>query len=152
MKKTCFVILAAAIFFLAGVSDMLDGIIARRFNLISELGKILDPLADKLMIATVFFCLTVKEIIPVWLVLIIAAKEFCMLLGGFKLHKEAAGIFSSNSIGKFSTFFLTSGGLLFLVFPNLDIIYKNVYSALAALLIIISFLSYFKAYQKVKKS
>ncbi|MBR2181146.1 MAG: CDP-alcohol phosphatidyltransferase family protein, partial [Oscillospiraceae bacterium] len=59
---------AAGVYALAGITDVLDGIIARKFNLITKLGKILDPLADKMMTITVFVCISIAGLIPWWII------------------------------------------------------------------------------------
>lgn len=80
--------LAAAIFLAACLTDVLDGIIARRFNMITDLGKILDPLADKGMQLTVLISLAVCERMPRAAVYMILAKELLMCLGGCFLYKK----------------------------------------------------------------
>lgn len=72
----------------SGLTDILDGVIARRFNMISDLGKILDPLADKLTQASVLICLSISHpgLIPV--VLLLFVKEICQLIGAILLFKR----------------------------------------------------------------
>lgn len=100
---------AIAVYALAAFTDFLDGFLARRYKLMTELGKILDPLGDKLMTIAVLTCITIDGLIPVWAVLVAAAKEALMAIGGFLLHRKADGrIPPSNILGKASTvvFFL----------------------------------------------
>ncbi len=96
-------LVAAIIFFAAGLSDMLDGHIARKFNLTTELGKIIDPLADKLMqmCAVVMLALEFHELI--WLLVLLCAKEVAMIIGGFKLIKDKKEIMPSKWYGKLNT-------------------------------------------------
>ena len=99
----------ALVYALASFSDFLDGFLARKFKASSTLGKILDPLGDKLMTITVMVCITIDGIIPVWSVLIVGIKEVLMASGGFVMHKAArVDIPPSNLLGKSSTvvFFL----------------------------------------------
>ena len=100
-------------FLLAGLTDILDGWIARRYNLITDVGKLMDPLADKLMGITVMFSMAVgTEQIPAvmpWVVLIvILSKELLMMLGGlFMLGKQI--VVYSKPIGKAAQALLTAG-------------------------------------------
>ena len=73
---------AMIVFILAAVTDVLDGYIARRFHLITSFGKLMDPLADKLMTLSALVCLTVTGYVPLWLVIIEGAKECFMVIGG----------------------------------------------------------------------
>jgi len=95
---------AFVVFFIAGVTDVLDGYIARKYDMITDLGKVLDPLADKLMLMTVLFCLASTELIPVWVLTLIIIKELIMVYGGIRLYfsKEQV-IIPSNKYGKLAT-------------------------------------------------
>ena len=72
---------ALIVFVLAGVSDAIDGFIARVFDQKSLLGAILDPIADKILLVTAFIVLAVKEFIPPWLTVIVISRDFLILLG-----------------------------------------------------------------------
>ena len=67
MKAAAFKVAAAAVYAVASFTDFLDGFIARKYGLISNMGKILDPVGDKLMTLAVLTCITVDGVIPVWL-------------------------------------------------------------------------------------
>ena len=100
---------AALIYAVAAFSDFLDGFLARRLEASSTLGKVLDPLGDKLMTISAMACITIDGIIPIWAVLVAGIKEIMMAIGGYVVHKVAnAEIPASNIIGKASTvmFFL----------------------------------------------
>lgn len=90
------------IFMIAGITDVTDGYIARRYNLVTKLGVVLDPLADKLMLLTVLSCLVVENYIPLWILLIVAAKDIFMIIAGIFLYKKDTFI-PSNYFGKIST-------------------------------------------------
>ena len=96
---------ALLIFLSAGLTDVIDGFLARRFNWITNLGKILDPFADKLMQCTVLICMWIKNLIPGWLVIPFILKEFLMLLGGLLIIKKRQIVVVSNIFGKMTVVF-----------------------------------------------
>ena len=91
---------------LAGITDYLDGQIARRMGQISTLGKLLDPFADRLYILAVLVGLTLREIIPLWLVVIILARDAMMLIQIFILRRNGYGPLPVHFLGKAATFCL----------------------------------------------
>lgn len=92
----------ALIFVLAGVTDIIDGFIARRFNMITNFGMIYDPFADKLMQITAIVCLAMMKIIPKWLLVIVIAKEATMIVIGGILYLRKI-VVRSNWYGKAAT-------------------------------------------------
>lgn len=92
------------IFLFAGITDMLDGYIARRYNLITKWGQAMDPLADKLMQMTVLICFTIKRFIPIWITVVVGVKEVLMVTGGLILyHKMGKIVIPANKYGKQAT-------------------------------------------------
>ncbi|MBR5543719.1 MAG: CDP-alcohol phosphatidyltransferase family protein [Oscillospiraceae bacterium] len=147
---------AAIIYAVAGITDVLDGIIARKFNLITKLGKILDPLADKMMTITVFVCITFVGLIPWWSIALIFAKDVLLVLGGVKLYREMSAVFQSNILGKLATVFLVIGGVLILLFETLiPPLIKTAFAYMAVLISFCAFFSYlyqYCTYRKKRKS
>lgn len=95
---------ASCVYGLASITDFLDGHIARKYDLITNLGRVLDPLGDKMMTLSVIICITIDRLIPLWVICVVAFKEMLMGVGGLIIHKKAcADIPSSNYIGKAST-------------------------------------------------
>lgn len=92
-------------YILASITDVLDGYIARKYNLITKLGKILDPMADKLLQFSALVGLWVMNIIPFWITLIFFLKEVFMGLGALKLLKNKDVVVPSKWFGKLSTVF-----------------------------------------------
>ncbi len=95
--------LAAGILVVSGLTDTVDGAIARKFNMITQLGKILDPLADKLTLASVIAALWIKKPHLWWLCGLLILKELLMLIGGLKLHTSKVTIEGSKWFGKLAT-------------------------------------------------
>ena len=95
--------IAAFIFLtLSALTDVLDGFIARKFNFITNLGKVLDPLADKTTLVSILVALAVNNVIPMWILIIVAIKEFLMIaVSSFLYGKEF--VVSSKWYGKLAT-------------------------------------------------
>ena len=95
---------ALALFVIASLTDLLDGKIARKYNLVTNFGKFMDPLADKLLVCAAMICLVETGMIPSWVVIIIISREF--IISGFRLIASDNGIVIAASYwGKFKTVF-----------------------------------------------
>lgn len=90
------------ILLIAGITDFLDGFIARRFNLVTKWGKILDPLVDKLLQISVLFVLTSAKLIPLWIIIVVFLKEFLMIIGSGVLYKKKI-VVQASWYGKVTT-------------------------------------------------
>lgn len=96
--------IALAIFIIASLTDLLDGKIARKYNLVTNFGKFMDPLADKLLVCSAMICLVSINLIPAWIVIVIIAREF--IISGFRLIASDNGVVIAASYwGKFKTVF-----------------------------------------------
>ena len=95
---------AVAMLAFSGLSDLFDGLIARKFNQVTELGKMLDPVADKLTQATIAVCLAVKHPILIPILLVFVFKELGMLVGGCILLKKKKRPCAAKWYGKVATF------------------------------------------------
>jgi CDP-diacylglycerol--glycerol-3-phosphate 3-phosphatidyltransferase len=82
--------IAAVIFIIAALTDLLDGYIARKNNLVTNFGKFMDPIADKLLVSSALICFVELELLPAWIVIIIIAREF--IISGFRLIASDNGI------------------------------------------------------------
>lgn len=95
-------LLPFSIFILAGITDMLDGYIARKNSTVTKLGKLLDPLADKFMLLSVLFVLTDRKLIPVWIIIVVLVKELFLIVGSGVLYRKNI-ITEASWYGKLST-------------------------------------------------
>lgn len=98
-------ILAFVFFTISGITDIADGFIARKFNLISNFGKLMDPLADKLTQIATLASLVFTDIIPVWILLVVFLKEFIMICGASFLYGKDVVVYS-KWYGKLATVLL----------------------------------------------
>jgi len=95
-------ILALIFFIISGLTDILDGFIARKFNFITDFGKLIDPLADKLTQIATLISIVIKELIPYWILIVILLKEVIMICGASFLYGKST-VVSSKWFGKLST-------------------------------------------------
>ena len=127
------------IFLLAGITDVLDGYIARKYNIVTKWGQIMDPLADKLMQLTVLVCFTIKRFIPLWIIIIYGIKEFSMILGGIFLYtRKDKMVLPANAYGKIATvvFYIS------ILSVALDFIYARLLIIIAVLFALYAFIQY----------
>ena len=102
---------AAALFIIASLTDMLDGKIARKYDLVTNFGKFMDPLADKLLVCSALICMIELRELPAWMVIIIISREF--IISGFRLVASDNGVVIAASYwGKFKTTFQMIGVVL----------------------------------------
>lgn len=134
---------AAALFVIASVTDFLDGNIARKHNLVTNFGKFMDPLADKLLVCSAMICLTANGKLAAWIVIVIISREF--IISGFRLVASDNGVVIAASYwGKFKTTFQ----MVMIVMLILDIdneIYRMCATAvtyIALILTIVSLIDY----------
>ena len=133
------------IFLLAGITDVLDGYIARKYNLVTKWGIVLDPLADKLMLITVLTCLVTANFIPLWILIVVVIKELLMIIAGGILYNKNT-LIPSNLYGKVATclFYLSIFIISFNVKAGDYLLYIAVVST------IIAFINYLSLYIKGK--
>lgn len=140
----------------SGLTDILDGFIARKFNFITNFGKLIDPLADKATQVSVLASLTFKGIVPLWILLIVFLKEFIMVSGASFLYGKKL-VVSSRWYGKLATvlFYVAIVSSLFIEYWNTHInptsplvSFDNYIYYLAILTTIFSLIMYFKQFYK----
>lgn len=140
--------IAAAIFIVASLTDLLDGKIARKYNLVTNFGKFMDPLADKLLVCSAMICLIQTGQLAAWIVVIIIAREF--IISGFRLIASDNGVVIAASYwGKFKTTFqMVSVVLLILDIPALAFV-TTICVWIALLLTIVSLVDYIYKNHKI---
>ena len=94
---------AIAVFILAGITDVVDGFLARKFCWITNIGKVLDPFADKLMQCMVLACTFYKGLVPLWLLAFVVVKELFLITGSIFLFKNKHIVVKSSWYGKVAT-------------------------------------------------
>ncbi len=139
---------ALALFVIASLTDFADGYIARKYNLITNFGKFMDPLADKILTVSGMICLIELGRIPSWIVVIIVAREF--IISGFRLIAAENGVvIAANYWGKFKTTFQMFMIILMIMnIPQLQIV-TNIVMWIALALTIISLVTYINANKQI---
>jgi len=131
------------VFILAGVTDVVDGFLARRFNWITNVGKLLDPLADKLMQIAAICCLYIKELIPLWLILTIILKEFLMIAGATLILKKGNFYVQSDWYGKLGTTVFYAVVIIITLIRNKHSAVSNILSVVLFALTVFTFIMYY---------
>lgn len=141
-------LLAALIFIVASFTDLLDGKIARKYNLVTNFGKFMDPLADKLLVCSALICLIELGNLPAWMVIVIISREF--IISGFRLVASDQGIVIAASYwGKFKTVFqMVSVVLLIGDIPALSLV-TALFVWAALILTVVSLIDYIWKNHKV---
>lgn len=113
-------IMAFVFFTISGITDVADGFIARKFNFITNFGKLMDPLADKLTQISTLASLVLVGIIPIWILIIVLVKEFIMIVGASFLYGKDVVVYS-KWYGKLATVLFYLAIVLSLIFREFNI-------------------------------
>lgn len=135
------------LFLLGGLTDILDGYIARKFDLITSWGKLADPLADKLMQITALTLLTMQNKIPLFVLLIVIVKETFMGIGGVLLYKQKNYVVSANWYGKLATVVFYFA----IVMSLFKVPYNDILIFIAVIMTLFAFFMYLNNYIKIRK-
>ena len=140
-------ILGIVLFTISGITDVLDGFIARKFNLISNFGKLIDPLADKLTQIAVLMALVYTKIIPLWILVIVIVKELIMVIGASFLYGKDL-VVSSKWYGKVATvlFYLAIASSLLIRQFNFNYYFDIIIYYMALVMTIFSLVMYFREF------
>lgn len=135
-------ILAGYVLLLSGVTDIADGFIARRFHMISDFGKVLDPIADKLTQGTMLFCLFTRfhwMLVPLALMLV---KELYMGISGVLVIKRTGTVFGANWHGKVATCLLYAMMIVHIVYYDISALASNLLIASSVVMMVVSMILY----------
>lgn len=138
---------AILVFALAGITDVLDGWVARRFKMESDIGKLLDPLADKMMTLCVVGVLAYAGHLPSWIIIVFAVKEIVMIIGSSILYRKEI-IVQSNVFGKLATVFFYAAVFILYFSPGVGVIVMF----FAAAVSVLSLLNYVVVYKRQGRS
>jgi cardiolipin synthase len=150
-------LIGVVLFIIAGFTDVLDGLIARRFNMVTSWGKFADPMADKFMQVTALVILAMKGIIPLAIIIIVVAKEVLIAIGSIMLYEKDDIVVTSNWYGKLATVVFYLAIVMAIIFrinnlksPYTDI-FVNTFMVIAVLASLFALLMYFLTYRKIHK-
>ena len=142
---------AVAIIVISGLTDVADGIIARKFNRVSDFGKILDPIADKLTQITVICCIATR-ILHVWLLVgMFAVKEIVMMAMGMIAIKKHDSVNSAKWYGKANTVILYAAMILYMIFPEMNYLFSDIVITVCAVSLVLSLGLYIRFYNRLFK-
>lgn len=136
-------VLAGCVLILSGITDVVDGFIARRFNMISDLGKILDPVADKLTQGVMMICLFLRYRIIVIPFALLVVKELFMVISGILVIKKTGKVCGADWHGKVATFMLYIMMALHIFWVDITPIISAVSVIMTSVVMAISLILYF---------
>ncbi len=133
--------IAAILFLFSGITDIVDGWIARRYNMITDVGSVYDPFVDKLMQITSVVCLAVKDVVPIWIICVVAVKELSMIAAGIVLYIKKI-VVHSNWYGKAATVIFYAIILALIIFPDIGDAIKTSLLAVLVIVMVMAALGY----------
>ena len=142
---------AAAIVLASGLTDFLDGFIARTFDMVTEFGKLIDPMADKLTQAALIFVLIVKIKYMFLLMILFVIMQLFMLVAGLAMLKKAKRLDGSKWFGKVSTMVFYAVMLVLVALPKLEQSIINVLLLICGTFLALSFALYAREYVRMYK-
>ncbi len=143
---------AISVLILSGITDIADGYIARKFNMVSDFGKILDPVADKATQGCLLFCLMVKYSLVLPVVILFFIREITMILMGYMIIRRNNSVHSARWYGKANTVMVYSTAFLLILFPNIPTAIANTLLCLCGLTMAASLILYAIFYRKQLKN
>lgn len=139
-------VIAGAIMAVSCLTDMIDGKIARRYNMITTLGKILDPLADKITQFTLTLCLSLEHPVLMPVLALFVVKELFQLIMGILHLRKGQMLPGALMAGKVCTTVLFVSLIALVLFPRIDPMAVNLIAFVDAVFLAVSFVSYIRAY------
>ncbi len=144
--------ISAIVVLLSSLTDCFDGLIARKCNMITELGKVLDPVADKLMQAAMLLVLLIKIDWMIWIVVLFIIKEAFMFFAGLFMLKKGRKLDGAKWYGKVSTAVLYVVMIIIIAMPNIGNGIMQCLMTISAILLALSFIMYALEYVKMYRS
>lgn len=146
-------IIAVIFLILSGITDVLDGYIARKFNFITDFGKLFDPLADKLTQISTLVVLVIQNIIPTWILIVVIIKELLMIAGATFLYDKNT-VIGSRWYGKAATvvFYIAIFASMINKQFALNYTFDMLLYYIALILTLFALIMYFKTFLKLKKT
>lgn len=138
-------LLSASIFILASITDVLDGYIARKYNLTTKWGQLMDPLADKLMQISAIVSMVISDMIPIWFIIVAALKEGLMIAGSAFLAAKKTYV-QANIFGKLNTVVLFVALCLFMIYPSINRVAETIILGASIALSIFAMITYTYSY------
>ncbi len=146
------VIYAAALFILAALTDILDGYIARKYNQITDFGKLADPLADKMMQVAAIACLAIYQRISAWIFYVFLIKELLMVVGSATLLKKSKFVVYSKWSGKIATVVLFLCIIVIMLSPGLNKGVATIMMCVCIVFTLVALFNYLQMYLNVKEN
>lgn len=144
------ILYASLVFVLAGITDFLDGYIARAYNMVTKWGVAMDPLADKLMQLTVLVCFTSKAYLPIWVIIIVGVKELLMIIGALFLYCNVdKTVIPANKFGKIATIAFYVAILSIAI--NINSTLSFILVICAVILTLVAFINYVLGFKNIRK-
>ena len=143
--------LTGIVVIISALTDIVDGFIARRFNMITDLGKFLDPVADKLTQGAMIICIATKNWWVVFLLVVMLVREILMFLWGYVYFKKHDKVNSSRWYGKLSTVVVFLTMFVLFAFPSLNPVIIGVLIACCGLVVVLSTILYGLFYHRLFK-
>lgn len=143
--------MAVIMILVSSATDVIDGFIARKFNMVSDLGKVLDPIADKLTQGMVMICLSSRYPFMLWLIILFTVKELIMLFMGYLTMKYAHSVNSAEWYGKACTVLIFSSMAALILFPGIGLSWVKRIVILDAAAVVASLLLYMRFYIRIWK-
>jgi CDP-diacylglycerol--glycerol-3-phosphate 3-phosphatidyltransferase len=143
---------AVGLIIAGAATDLADGWLARKLNQVSDFGKIIDPLADKIAIGAICAILALRELIPFWFILLVLGRDVLILIGGIYVRRSSGVILQSNYPGKWAAAIIASYILIAVAAPGSDLIFlKYIFQLLSVLMMGISFTLYLSRFVSVTR-
>ena len=141
----------AVVLLISGLTDVLDGFIARRFHQITDLGKILDPIADKLTVATILFCIALLYPAVILVLSVYIAKEILMGVGALILAGRGIRSIASKWFGKLATSITYTIMFLFIIIPHISDLWLIILNILAIAVTLFALILYSFDFSRLMK-